>query len=191
MLTKLFKPFGEIVEINIPRNDANNRPKGFAFVQMKNIINAKNAIRKLNDSKYKGRKITVTESVDKRIFLFNQKNKPKVEKVEEKKEEETAMEIEEPEKKTEEEEEKEKKPKEKYQKPKTKEELKTERRATVFVRNIGYETTYQQLWEHFRKFGWIDYLKLCAHHQEGQHKGTAFMKFKKTSSAKKLVKLSE
>lgn len=68
MLTKLLKQYGEIEEINIPMNPANNKPRGFAFVQMKRKNSALKAIRALNGKKWKGRELGIKLSLDKRQY---------------------------------------------------------------------------------------------------------------------------
>ncbi len=68
MLTKLFRKFGDIVEINILRSNETNRPIGSAFVQMDKINQSAKAIKKLNNTIYKGRKILVNFAVDSRLF---------------------------------------------------------------------------------------------------------------------------
>jgi RNA recognition motif-containing protein len=64
MLQKLFSPFGKIQEINIVKNPENNKPLGFAFVQLDSSRGVNNAIQKLHGSVFKGRTIDVSKSVD-------------------------------------------------------------------------------------------------------------------------------
>ena len=93
MLKKLFKPFGEILEINIPLHLSTNRPQGFAFVQFDNINKAHKAINTLNKTKYKGRIVELALAVDQRLYQnLKREKKPEITEIEEKKEN---MEIEE------------------------------------------------------------------------------------------------
>ena len=65
-LTALFKPYGEIKEINVPAKSGNvSLNRGFAFVEFESKDQAESAITKLNDSKWKGRTITVNHSIPK------------------------------------------------------------------------------------------------------------------------------
>lgn len=64
MLRKLFQPFDQIAEINIVRNPGNNKPLGYAFVQLGSKVGTIKAISALNGTLYKGRKIEVGYSVD-------------------------------------------------------------------------------------------------------------------------------
>jgi RNA recognition motif-containing protein len=68
MLRKLCTPFGEIKEINIPVDPSTNRPRGFAFVEFASKNSALKAVGSLNDSNWKGRKLTADLSVDKRRY---------------------------------------------------------------------------------------------------------------------------
>lgn len=49
-------------------NAENGRPKGFAFVQFENKAQAEHLIAKLNDSLYKGRRISLEFAVDQRLY---------------------------------------------------------------------------------------------------------------------------
>ena len=74
-LQKLFAPFGKVTDINIPINQSNNKPKGFAFIQFENKNEADRAVRELNDTKFKGRNIFVDFSVDTRQYqMFKTSN---------------------------------------------------------------------------------------------------------------------
>lgn len=83
---------------------------------------------------------------------------------------------------------------------------------TLFVRNIGWDTTEQEFREHMEQFGPVDYAVLCkaairdVTQQEdkpaskankkqdqllGTHKGTGFVRFVNTSDANSLLELSQ
>lgn len=73
---------------------------------------------------------------------------------------------------------------------------------TLFVRNIGFETTEEKFKEFMQKFGEINYAVLCKQHNMGQedqdgeavgpsHRGTGFVQFKNTESAIQLLELSQ
>lgn len=62
-LRKLFSPFGEIKEINIPMHPDKKGARGFAFVEMEKHNPCLKAIKDLNGTLYKGRKIVLDLSV--------------------------------------------------------------------------------------------------------------------------------
>ena len=60
-LEELFKTVGKVLTAEIVRF-FDKKSKGFGFVEMETVEEAKAAIEKLNGSEYKGRKIIVTEA---------------------------------------------------------------------------------------------------------------------------------
>lgn len=58
-LRDLFSQSGEISEINVITDRFTGQPKGFAFVQMVNQVDAEKAIRMFNDQELDGRRLTV------------------------------------------------------------------------------------------------------------------------------------
>lgn len=58
-LRDLFAQSGEISEINVITDRFTGQPKGFAFVQMVNQVDAEKAIRMFNDQELDGRRLTV------------------------------------------------------------------------------------------------------------------------------------
>ncbi len=60
-LEELFKTVGKVLTAEIVRF-FDKKSKGFGFVEMETVEEAKAAIEKLNESEYKGRKIIVTEA---------------------------------------------------------------------------------------------------------------------------------
>ncbi|MFA5770115.1 MAG: RNA-binding protein [Patescibacteria group bacterium] len=59
-LEELFKTVGKVVYAEIVRF-FDKKSKGFGFVEMNSVEEAKMAIEKLNDSDFRGRKIVVNE----------------------------------------------------------------------------------------------------------------------------------
>ena len=59
-LEDLFKGFGNVVSAEIVTNQKTDRSKGFAFVEMSTIEEARRAVEILHDKDFMGRKITVT-----------------------------------------------------------------------------------------------------------------------------------
>ncbi len=59
-LQELFSGVGSVVEVEIVSNRHTQRSKGFAFVQMQTIEEAKRAVEELHDKEYMGRKLLVS-----------------------------------------------------------------------------------------------------------------------------------
>ena len=58
-----FIPFGEIVDVNVPKNDKPNSTeahRGFAYVEFEDVDDAKEAIDNMNQSEFFGRTISVS-----------------------------------------------------------------------------------------------------------------------------------
>lgn len=189
-IRKLFEPYGEIVEVNMPINNVNNKNKGFAFVQYKTRKEAVNAISKLNGTTYKGRTIAVDISVPKVVYKEIEKGNKKPEE----KEEEPMEEVEpiakpeivqpvEPEEKKEE-----KLPVEEVKKVKKN---KLNEKTTLFVRNIGFDTTEDDFYDYFSSYGELNYAKLCMNKETKIHKGTGFVQYKSEENAKSMLELSK
>ncbi|MCF8378356.1 MAG: RNA-binding protein [Bacteroidales bacterium] len=65
-LEQAFKEFGEVTSVKIITDKFTGRSKGFAFVEMTNDDEAKNAISELNGKSMDNRDITVNEARPKR-----------------------------------------------------------------------------------------------------------------------------
>jgi RNA recognition motif-containing protein len=61
-LQTLFEGAGPVSTINIVRDKATGRPRGFAFVEMTDVEGAQRAISELNSQEYGGRSLTVNEA---------------------------------------------------------------------------------------------------------------------------------
>jgi RNA recognition motif-containing protein len=61
-LQELFASAGSVETVNVIRDMATGRARGFAFVEMSSEADAQNAIRTLNDFQYGGRNLTVNEA---------------------------------------------------------------------------------------------------------------------------------
>lgn len=60
-----FIPFGEIVEVQVPKNDAPNSTdphRGFAYVEFEDAADAKEAIDNMNQSEFFGRVLKVSQA---------------------------------------------------------------------------------------------------------------------------------
>ena len=61
-LNDLFGSVGQVESVNIVRDMATGRARGFAFVEMSSDEDAQNAISTLNNHEYGGRNLTVNEA---------------------------------------------------------------------------------------------------------------------------------
>ncbi|XP_068025721.1 LOW QUALITY PROTEIN: RNA-binding protein 28 [Melanerpes formicivorus] len=75
-LKKVFSPFGTVLEVNIPKK-ADGKLKGFAFVQLRTILEAAKALRGVNMKEVKGRPVAVDWAVAKDKYRATQGNQHK------------------------------------------------------------------------------------------------------------------
>ena len=61
-LQGLFGEVGAVESVNVMRDRETGRARGFAFVEMASDDDAQNAITKLNDQQFGGRRLTVNEA---------------------------------------------------------------------------------------------------------------------------------
>ena len=61
-LRDVFSDFGELVSAEVVKDKFSGQSKGFGFVDMPNNSEADQAIKALNDTYLKGRKLTVNEA---------------------------------------------------------------------------------------------------------------------------------
>jgi RNA recognition motif-containing protein len=61
-LQELFASVGSVETVNVIRDMATGRARGFAFVEMGSDEDAQNAVNTLNDYQYGGRRLTVNEA---------------------------------------------------------------------------------------------------------------------------------
>jgi RNA recognition motif-containing protein len=61
-LGSLFAKIGEVVSAKVITDSGSGRSKGFGFVEMTTVEDAKKAIEQLNDTELEGRNIKVSES---------------------------------------------------------------------------------------------------------------------------------
>jgi cold-inducible RNA-binding protein len=61
-LQELFSAAGDVASVNLMRDQATGRPRGFAFVEMSTDEGAQKAINDLNEREVGGRRLTVNEA---------------------------------------------------------------------------------------------------------------------------------
>jgi RNA recognition motif-containing protein len=65
-LTALFAEHGSVSNVRIARDSSNQMSRGFAFVEMVRKVEAKKALKTLNDLEIKGKRIIVNEAKQER-----------------------------------------------------------------------------------------------------------------------------
>ena len=61
-LQELFSQAGDVASVNLVRDQATGRPRGFAFIEMSTDEGAQKAIRELNEREIGGRRLAVNEA---------------------------------------------------------------------------------------------------------------------------------
>jgi RNA recognition motif-containing protein len=61
-LTSLFAEHGSVSSVRIVRDTSNQMSRGFGFVEMVRKVEAKKALKSLNDFEIKGKRMSVTEA---------------------------------------------------------------------------------------------------------------------------------
>jgi RNA recognition motif-containing protein len=202
----------------VPLNNKNNQNRGFAFVEFSEKSDAEAAVKEMHGTMFKGRPLTVEFALSKASYeakidhvvantkmdrdaVIKSKMTPKEKKEEKKEAKEGDEEM--PEAKAEEKKVEEKKveePKEKKvfvkKEPAKRKDGEAPEQATLFVRNIGWNTTQDMFSEHMAKFGQIKYAVLCRAQGDKEsgadaHRGTGFVRFVHKVDADALVELSQ
>ena len=207
-LMEHFKTFGEISEMNVLKKP-DGKLVGCAFIQYVKYEDAVKAIQKMNGTDYLKRNITVDFAVSKNRYDNNRKPEDmdieqlKTEEVKEEEDDEDEIkeeqsEEEKPEIKSEDEEDDYsdeegddseqdvKEPKEEEddeQKAVVKRNDDEDHEFTIFVKNLSFDTTNEDLLECFRKFGPVKYALVVKDQTSGHSKGSGFIKFLKKESA--------
>ncbi|NWG29367.1 MAG: RNA-binding protein [Ignavibacteriaceae bacterium] len=65
-LTALFSEHGSVSNVRIVRDMSNQMSRGFGFVEMVRKVEAKKALKTLNDFEFKGKKMSVNEAKQER-----------------------------------------------------------------------------------------------------------------------------
>ena len=206
-LKQNFAKFGKIIDASVPLNPENSLNKGFGFIEFSTRDEARKAIQEMNGKIYKGRTIAIDFALSKRqynrkIDEIIQKNpiKKKANKAEEKKAAEPNKDSDssdwnsEPEEKEVAKENNKKiksdnkqkfnaqdNHKEKKERPKDMKRYQNDANEglTLFVRNIDYSTTEEELKEFFEEHGEVFFARLVKSKDNPEvHKGFAFVKFK-------------
>ena len=197
-LTEELKKHGEVSEVSILKK-ADGKLVGCAFVQYQNFSDSLKAIKNMNGKDFLKRKVTVDFAVSKDRYIAAHPREPEVKteddedekpevKDEEIKEESDDEIADDPEGDSEENDsEDEDEGYEEDQKPETP--VKFERKSneadndfTIFIKNLSFDTTNEDLHECFKKYGPIKYALVVKDKVSGHSKGTGFVRFLKKES---------
>lgn len=195
-LKKEFSKHGEIKEVNLLKKP-DGKLVGCAFVQYEKYEDSVKAIKAMHGKDFLKRKITVDFAVSKDRYKNahpdkaevkaeseDEDEKPEIKDDPELKEESTDDEQEvKKEDSDDDEEQSEDEKEEKIIEPVKKERSKEEdNEFTVFVKNIAFDTTNEDLHECFKKYGPIKYALVVRDPVSGHSKGTGFVRFLKKES---------
>lgn len=200
-LKKEFGKFGQISEVNLLKKK-DGKLVGCAFIQFQDYNDSIKAIKGMHNKELLSRKVTVEFAVSKNRFQHLHPQKAEKEsleiKVEEVKEEPEVKE------ESDEEEEQEKgehneddsdsgddeenndedQKEEEDKKPEIahKHNKEDQEEHTIFIKNLSFDTTDQDLHSHFKKYGPIKYALIVKDKVTGHSKGTGFVRFLKKES---------
>lgn len=197
-LTEELKKYGAITELNILKKP-DGKLVGCAFAQYEKYLDAVNAIKNMNGKDFLSRKVTVDFAVSKdRYKAAHPTEEPEVKNEDEDEKPEIKDEVKEEAVKEEEpqqsedsgnegsdnepdDDEIEEKEQivEEFKKQRSKEE---DHEFTVFVKNLSFDTTNENLHECFKKYGPIKYALVVKDQVSGHSKGTGFVRFFKRES---------
>lgn len=203
LLKKEFSKHGEIKELSLLKK-ADGKLVGCAFVQYENYEDSVSAIKKMNGKDFLKRKITVDFAVSKDRYKTLHPEKAAEVKTESGEEDEKPEIKDEPEVKEESSEEEtevkedadegegesdedalnEEENEKKVMKPakKDKKSIEEDNELTIFVKNLAFDTTNENLHECFKKYGPIKYALVVRDPVSGHSKGTGFVRFLKKES---------
>ncbi|XP_033919198.1 RNA-binding protein 28 [Melopsittacus undulatus] len=206
-LRDLFSPYGSVLEVNIPKK-ADGKMRGFAFVQLRNVLEATKALRGMNMKEIKGRPVAVDWAVAKDKYQATEgtqggKEEPGGGAEKEEEEEEGDEEEEEDddggnEDRSEEEEDEEEDEED--------EAVKTPKKhrgrggappsdvaegRTVFIRNLSFDTEEEALGELLQRFGELKYVRVVLHPDTEHSKGCAFAQFQTQEAAQKCLEAAQ
>ncbi|KAJ9066832.1 RNA recognition motif-containing protein [Entomophthora muscae] len=197
-LEKLFDQFGPTIETFLPKKlDGSKQLLGFGFVQFMDRETAEKAVAGMNGTEHYGRKIDVSLCVSRAQYSASAENEQEPEEDETKPFKNSLYEDGEPEDVMESESEGEKSEEAESASEEEDEEEKPRDRkhvippeCTLFVRNLLFETTDEDLFAKFSEFGKLRYARVVFDRANGRSKGTGFVSFVKPADARECLSLA-
>lgn len=180
-LKEWLEKVGTVKEVTVPMALDNKRNKGFAFVEYEKKNLAEKAIKSLNGKKLQNREISIDYALSKDKYQAQAKQEeiskdfkpsaitPELPQVNE---EQSSEELENPKRDS--------APKNQFYEGRV-----------LFIMNLNYETEEEDLFDRFKDFGKLNYVKIVRNIETGESKGTGFVCFQKAEIAEKVVKIAE
>ncbi|EKX73099.1 conserved hypothetical protein [Theileria equi strain WA] len=188
-LEKFFVSVDPKAKIHIPKGSK----KGFAFVQFSSLASSQKVIDKLNGTMFNNRRIQLTLSLPRDIYSTKPKNSADEDKTLSAQEPSDAEVNDDGEEEEGEEEEKVEyidEDSDSSQEDDEGEDDSDPKLRTIFVRNLSYEATEEELQEYFSKYGSIESCKICKD-DKGANRGTAFILFSSKKDADEVLNMEE
>jgi len=213
-LRKAFNPFGNLLDVQLPK-DSSGQLKGFAFLKYSNLNEAKRAMDNMNETRLDGRLVAVDWAIPKDLYheisekrnVSEGKEDTPMDKNNEKPADESDLDRKEDETEGENGIKNNENESDKNSERKSPEysrlliqcvALKIDtilfvdfsqvsQGATLFVRNLSFDTTREDLKERFKGYGKLRGVYLCHNRDTGMPKGSAFIQFEEKSSADKAL----
>lgn len=198
-LTKLFQSYGKVKKAYLPKKNAGGLLPGFGFVLMRGRKNAEKAIEGVNGKEIDGRTLAVDWSVDKETYQKANAEVGDADKAADTEENEDdeesdvgGVEVEDMDAEAGEDmlsdsendgsddhSEHSKDATSQDQEEKEEQEMhkQEDKTSTIFVRNLPFTCTDEDLEDHFSQFGATRYARVVLDHQTGRPKGTGFVCF--------------
>ncbi|KAG0172651.1 RNA recognition motif-containing protein [Apophysomyces sp. BC1034] len=202
-LKKLFEKHGKVLEVQLPRKYTGGPLRGFAFIQFEKVKQAEKAVEALNATEHAGRTIAVDWSLAKERFTKLEEEENEAEEDEEK----SDTDEDEDEDKSDADEDKEMGESDESENEDTdadsdvemtESKEKKERKfpqvsegATLFIRNLLFETTEEDLKEHFTQWGRVIYARITRDRETQLSRGTGFVCMHQKEDAEKCVEEAE
>ncbi|XP_032684594.1 RNA-binding protein 28 isoform X2 [Odontomachus brunneus] len=185
---KLYEPFGKIKEINLLRN-SNGKLVGYGFIQFTRMEDASKAIFNTNKKEFLGRIINSDWAISKSKFYKKlevnlakneQSDKDDIHPSEGNKEGDNVS------KHCNSIHHKKECNLKKQKSRKLQKEKRQKKRARIVIRNLSFQTTYDDLKEYFSQYGNIEEIKILTRH-DGKRIGCAFVQFDLVQNAAKAI----
>ena len=200
----LFRSFGKINEAILPKNPA-GKLRGFGIVILRGRKNAERAMEKMNGKEVDGRTIAVDWAADRETWAKakqaemangeeNGSNADDIDKSDvemqcaEDSMDEEDMQGSQNEDEDEEDEDEEDEEDEMAESPAPRVSRPNNTPCTVFIRNLPYSCTDEDLVEHFEQFGHVRYARVVYDSTTRQSKGTGFVCFRREEDATRCAK---
>eukprot|EP01103_Thecamoeba_quadrilineata_P008174 TRINITY_DN17944_c0_g1_i1.p1 TRINITY_DN17944_c0_g1~~TRINITY_DN17944_c0_g1_i1.p1 ORF type:complete len:631 (+),score=224.82 TRINITY_DN17944_c0_g1_i1:38-1930(+) len=207
-LSTLFGKCGTVIQVSIPEK-VDGKKRGFGFVEFETLEDGKKAIEEINGTNILNRKVAVDWCLAKDYYVEyltkhnkekekqqkqeNEENEENEEEKEEEPENEEAEDAEGAEEGAEEDDDKEEEEEEGSKESKKKEVVDDKSKkanqqdSTLFIRNVAFDTTEDDLQAKFEEYGTVETCLLVRDPVSNRPRGTAFVQFENKEAADKAL----